>query len=120
MHCSNCGTLLTQNLNYCQHCGSRNQQSTIVAKNAQANLFVSAAGAIGVIGLIVFFPILRELLRSQIGSGAMVIILIAYLATMLLMFSVLIGHVWKRSGDFRIKGSERAEDQGYTAPRSFR
>jgi len=50
----------------------------------------------------------------------MVIVLIAYLLTVFLMFAVLIGHVWKRSGDFRIRGSERAEDQPYSEPRSFR
>ena len=120
MHCSNCGTRLTQNLNYCQHCGSRNQQSPLVAANAQSNLLVCAAGAIGTVGLIAFYPILRELLHSQLTPPAMVIVLIAYLLTVLLMFAVLVGHVWKRSGDFRISGSERADDEGYSAPRSFR
>ena len=120
MHCSNCGTLLTQNLNYCQHCGSRNLQSPIVASTPQSNLFVAAGGAIGVIGLIVFFPVLRELLHSSLPPPAVVMILIGYLITVFLMFAVLIGHVWKRSGDFRIKGSERADDQLYAAPAAFR
>jgi len=120
MHCSKCGTLLTQNLNYCQHCGSRNPQSPIVASTPQSNLFVIAGGAIGAIGLMAFFPILRELLRSQQRSEVIVIILVAYLVTVFLMFAVLIGHVWKHSGDLRIKGSERAEDEGYAPPRSFR
>src|SRR4051794_28571755 len=120
MHCSNCGTVLTQNLNYCNHCGSRNPQSPIVAASAQSNLFVCAGGVIGAIGLMAFYPILRELLHSSLPPPAIVIILIGYLLTVFLMFAVLIGHVWKRSGDFRLRGSERADDQAYSAPRSFR
>ena len=111
---------MSQNLNYCQHCGSRNKQNPLIVSNSSTNLLICAGGAIGVIGLIVFFTILRELLRSQITPSAMIVILIAYLATVFLMFGVLIGHGWKRSGDIRIAGSQHADDDDYRSPRSFR
>jgi hypothetical protein len=76
------------------------------------------ATAIGMLGLIGFFPILRELLHSPVDPTVMVVLLVAYLATVFLMFSVLVGHVWKNSGDIRIKGSQPQpeRDKQYLRP----
>ena len=118
MHCSNCGTLLTQNLNYCQHCGSRNKTRALVTSSSPTNLLIAAGGAIGVFGLICFFPILRELLRSSLAPPAVVMILIAYLVTVLVMFGVLIGQAWKSGA--RIHANERPDDDVYVAPSRIR
>src|SRR5690348_13378098 len=109
MHCSNCGQTLTQNLNYCQHCGSRNKSRPVTVSNSPTNLFICAGGAIGVIGLIGFYPILRELLHSGVGNETIVIILISYLTAVFLMFSVLVGLAWKRSGVAQTAGEPRGD-----------
>jgi len=73
---------------------------------------------IGIIGLMVFVPLLRELLRSSLDASAVLVILIAYLLTVFLMFAVLVGHVWKNSGEARVKGNKSSD--GFADPGSFR
>ena len=83
---------MPQNLNYCQHCGSRNIRRKPVADDSPARMFIGASAAIGVTGLIGFFFILRELLRSGITPGFLFLILAAYLVAIFAMFAVLISN----------------------------
>jgi len=110
MYCSHCGSLSGGDLNYCKNCGARNDRNPLVIGNAASRPFMFGATAIGMLGLVGFFPILRELLHSPVDPAVMVVLLVAYLATVFLMFSVLVGHVWKNSGDIRIKNSQRQPD----------
>ena len=107
MYCSHCGSLAADNLNYCKNCGKRNEQNRLPVGNSSSRGLSYGAVAIGTIGLAFFFPVLRELLRSGVDPTVMVILLVAYLATVLAMFSILVGHVWKNAGDIRIKGAEQ-------------
>jgi len=118
MYCSHCGSLSGGDLNYCKNCGARNDRNPLVVGNSASRPFMFGATAIGMLGLIGFFPILRELLHSPVDPAVMVILLVAYLATVFLMFSVLVGHVWKNSGDIRIKGSQGQpeRDKQYLRP----
>ena len=84
----------------------------------QVAAVLCAAGAIGVVGLIGFFPILKVLLDSRLDQPAILMILAAYLATVFLFFAVLVGHVWKHSGDIRVKVNDRGEDN--REPQPFR
>jgi hypothetical protein len=106
MYCSHCGSQTAENLNYCKNCGQRNERNSLVIGNSSSRPFAMGATAIGVVGLVGFFPVLRELLHNSVDPTVMVILLVAYLATVFLMFSVLVGHIWKSSGDIRIKQNE--------------
>ena len=64
-----------------------------------------AAVALGAIGISGFFPIMREMLRNGVDATVMVVLLIAYLITVLLMFAIFVGHIWKNTGEPQIKGS---------------
>src|SRR3954453_22318309 len=106
MYCSHCGSLGGNDLNYCKNCGVRNDRNPLVVGNSSSRPLMIGASAIGMVGLIGFVAVLRELLHHGVDPTVMVILLVAYLATVFLMFSVLVGHVWKNSGDIRIKGGQ--------------
>ncbi len=111
-YCSNCGKTLNANLNYCSSCGTRVENKALVVRNSSSSVLGVGAVFIGIVGLICFVPLLQTLLRSSIETPATVVILIAYLVTVFLMFTVLVGHVWKSSGDIRIKGNKTSDDFG--------
>ena len=67
---------------------------------------------IGIVGLICFIPLLQALLRSTLDTAAVIVILVAYLLTVLAMFTVLVGHVWKNSGDIRVKTNQPSDGFG--------
>jgi len=110
MYCSHCGSLSAGNLNYCNNCGARNERNPLVIGNSASRPFAFGAAVIGMVGLVGFFPVLRELLHSGVDPLVMIVLLIAYLATVLLMFAVLVGHVWKNSGDIRVKAPQSDQD----------
>lgn len=118
MYCSACGKSISDNLNYCNNCGARNEKNHLVVGNSSSRLIGISAPIVGVIGLVGFVEILKTLLNSRLESPAVVIILLAYLGIVFLMFAVLLGHIWKRSGDIRIRSHDREE--GYKAQDGFR
>jgi len=121
MYCSVCGNRVADHLNYCSTCGSRIESNTLTVSNASSRVFAASAGVIGVVGLICFVPLLQTLLVRGLDTVAVIVILLAYLLTLLIMFSVLVGHVWKHSGDIRIKTKGADGEDAYDPPsRSFR
>ncbi len=101
---------MPEDLNYCKNCGARNERNALIVGNSSARPLAFAAVVIGAVGLGGFFPILRELLRNPLDPALIVVLMVAYLAAVVVMFSVLVGHIWKNSGDIRIQGAERAGD----------
>ncbi len=80
MYCSECGTKLGSNLNYCKQCGRRvpQGQTTSVAENlSQAITYIGAFGLMG------FIFVIYLMIRSEIAAGpTAVIISFLYLATL--------------------------------------
>ena len=109
MYCSHCGTSMPENLNYCKNCGIRNPKNALIVGNASNRPFAIAAMFIGGGGLFAFIPLLRELLRSPFDQVVVLFILLGYLAAVFGMFSVLIGHIWKNSGEIRIKSNDLSD-----------
>ncbi len=118
MYCSACGKSIPENLNYCNNCGARNEKNPLIVGNSSNRIMGIAATFIGMVGLVGFVEILKILLNSRLDTAAIIVILIAYLAAVFVMFAVLIGHVWKHSGDIRFKSKEGADK--YNVPNSFR
>lgn len=106
---------MPESLNYCNNCGARNERNELIVGNSSAKPLAVAAVLIGGFGLFGFYPILRELLLSRLDPIMLVALMVAYLAAVVLMFSILVGHIWKNSGDIRIKGAERADEHQPTA-----
>jgi hypothetical protein len=117
MYCAHCGTSIPDNLNYCKNCGARVEKNPLVVSNSSSRLVIAAAGAIGVVGLICFVPLLKILLESRLDQPALLLVLFGYLITVFLLIAMLVGHAWKHSGDIRI---HQNESDNYAPPRSFR
>lgn len=82
MYCSNCGNEVKKELNYCNSCGGRiNNAETEESKSPVQNI-TTAIGYIGVFGVLGFVGLVKILLNSTIDEPAMVMILLAYLATL--------------------------------------
>jgi hypothetical protein len=118
MYCSNCGQSLNGDLNYCNSCGTKVERKAPAVSNSLSKPIAFAAIVIGGGGLFAFVPLLRELLRSSLDQALILIILVAYLLTVVLMFSVLIGNARKYLGEEKVKGG--SVDDAYVSPASFR
>ena len=118
MYCSTCGKSLNDNLNYCNGCGTRIEKNPLIVSNSATPHFAKAAGVIGLVGIVGAIFVLKLLLENHLDPPAIIVILGAYLLTVFLLFSVLVGHVWKHSGNIRIKGAKVAADSDPQA--SFR
>jgi hypothetical protein len=117
MYCSNCGKTLDAHLNYCNSCGTRVENKTTVIRTGSPMLGIGSI-FVGCIGLMAFYPIMRELLHSSADMPAMVMILGAYLLTVFGMFSVLIWQGRKGSTETPFKGNRSSE--GFGGSQAFR
>ena len=117
MYCSTCGKSVNENLNYCNGCGARIEKNALQVGNSSSQGLSRSAGFVGIAGLFGFIGVLKMLLDNHVDITAIVIILIAYLVTIFLLCAMMVGHVWKHSGDIRIKTS--APDDA-PAPNQFR
>lgn len=118
MYCSNCGQPRNANLNYCNSCGTRVERASGTEPVPQSRaLGLCAAGVIGVVGIGFLAPLLRLLLESRLEQAALLLIVVAYLLTLLSMFSVMIVFVWKDRGE-KVSPGRTSED--YAAPPSLR
>lgn len=113
MYCSNCANALNPNLKYCNNCGMRVDNQPVSAKNPSAMLGIGAV-FIGMVGLMAFYPILRELLRNPIHPVAVVAIMVVYLVAVISMFSVLL------ISSRRETGKRNAADTDYASPSALR
>ena len=75
-------------------------------------------------GFVGFIAVLKIVLDNGGNGGldvaAKVMILLAYLATLVLIVAMMIGHMWKNSGDIRIKQHEPKMPNDYFPPASLR
>ncbi len=81
MYCSNCGNKIKKGLNYCNACGARIVDLEKEKSSSNVENISTAIGFIGVAGLAGFVFLVKMLLDYNVLEGPMVIILIAYLAT---------------------------------------
>ena len=119
MYCSTCGKSLNDNLNYCNGCGARIEKNPLIVSNSASTQLAKPLAVIAIVGLAGFVGVLGVLLdNGRLDTAAVVLILIAYLVTLFLICAMIVGHMWKHSGDIRIKGAKRADETD--APGAFR
>ena len=116
--CSNCGKPLNANLNYCSSCGTRVEAEKPVVVRAGTPMLGIGAVFLGIVGLLGFYPIMRELLHSPIEAPAAFLILVAYLLAVISMFTVLIWQSRKGSTEIKAKGNGTSE--GFGGQQAFR
>jgi len=122
MYCSTCGNRIADHLNYCNSCGARIEKNPLIVSNSSSAHLGKAVGFIGAVGLFAFIGVLKIVLENSSGLdiAAKVIILLAYLGTLFLICAMMIGHMWKHSGDIRVKQHEPRPQGDYVSPVSFR
>ena len=118
MYCSHCGSSISGDLNYCKNCGARNERMAPVPRGSAAGMMGVGSVFIGIVGLIGFYPILRELLRSPLDPPAIVILMVVYLMAVFGMFLTLVRHSRKYSVEAAAAGRDSKND--YQSPQSFR
>ncbi|MFN6964515.1 MAG: zinc ribbon domain-containing protein [Pyrinomonadaceae bacterium] len=125
MYCSACGAQIAEALNFCSRCGTPSERNFTSEPDPARRTLVIGASVIGVVGLMVLMPLMRTLLQSRLETPAVVMILLAYLVTLMIMFSVTMGMAWRSSGASgpgrgRQKKTDDTPDAVYRPPASFR
>ncbi len=121
MYCSTCGNKIADHLNYCNSCGVRIEKNPLVVSNSSSPQLARALSVIGPIGFIGFLAVLKILLdNGRLDSGAIGLILVAYLVTLFMICAMIVGHMWKNSGDIRVKHHEPKIPDDYVSPASLR
>ena len=121
MYCSTCGHQVADHLNYCNSCGARIEKNPLVVSNASSPYLAKALAVTVLMGFAGFIAVLKIVLDSRLDVPGMVFICLGYLTALTLIAAMIIGHMWKTSGDIRIHSKKHAasEDE-YHPPRSFR
>ncbi|HVE59558.1 MAG TPA: hypothetical protein VNB22_22300 [Pyrinomonadaceae bacterium] len=118
MYCSTCGNSVNENLNYCNVCGAKIVKNALQARSGSPAAVLSIlVGFFGTAGLFGFIVLLKVLLDSRLDQAAVLMVLIAYLITLFLICSVLVGQLWKHSGSAKPESNPVPED--YTPPKQF-
>jgi len=112
---------MADHLNYCNSCGARVEKNPLIVSNAASTYMPKALTLIGIFGFLGFVAVLKMLLDARyLDPAAMVLILLGYLATLFMICAVIVGHMWKHSGDIRVKHHEPKPQTDYVSPVSFR
>jgi len=122
MYCSTCGQKIDEHLNYCNSCGARIEKNPLVISNAASSQLAKPLAITVMMGFVGFIAVLKIVLdNGRLDVPGMVLICLGYLTALTLISAMIIGHMWKTSGDIRIRSKKSAAtDDGYHPPRSFR
>lgn len=121
MYCSTCGNKIAEHLNYCNGCGARIEKNPLVISNSSSPYLGKALAVTSMMGFISFIGVLKIVLEnSGLDIPAKVIIILAYLATLVFIVAMMIGHMWKTSGDIRVKYHEPKMPDDYRSPAGLR
>lgn len=82
MYCSTCGSLINNELNYCNRCGARVDKLATVEKSSSVlGLFSAATAFVGLGGLGLTVGLITILLNFSVRSEVVVMLAAAFLAT---------------------------------------
>ena len=119
MYCSACGNSINENLNYCNICGAKIDKNALQARSASpVGVLSIAVGFFGTGGLFGFIVLLKILLDSRLDQPAVLMVLVAYLVTLFLICAVLVGQIWRFSGN--PKTESNTEPEAYAPPKQMR
>lgn len=122
MYCSTCGNQIADHLNYCKSCGARIEKNPPVVGNAASPQLAKTLAVVVMMGFVGFVAVLKIVLdNGRLDVPGMVFILLGYLAALTIISAMIIRHMWKATGEDRIRSrSAESSDDEYHPPRSFR
>jgi hypothetical protein len=97
MYCSTCGTLINIDLNYCNRCGARVDKPATVENSSPTGYLSMAAGFVGLGGLGLTVGLIAMLLKNGVVIEAVVMLALAFLATIFGMTFLMIRQVSQMS-----------------------
>lgn len=112
MFCSNCGRAHNSNLNYCSSCGTRVEAKDPTVIRSGSTALAIGAIVVAIIGLMVFMPVMAQVLRSPMPPPAQFMILALYLLTVIVMFSVLLWQSRRGTTEVSVKGNRSSDGFG--------
>jgi hypothetical protein len=101
MYCSSCGNEINKGLNYCNSCGARVFDPEKEKNGSNFEIISTSIGFIGLGGIIGFIFLVKTLLPSDLDAPAIIIILLAFLATVFGISYLLIKQLSEKSKDNR-------------------
>jgi hypothetical protein len=119
MYCSTCGTQISDGISYCNRCGKPTETIENIVNYRPMGLMVCGASFIAIVGLGGLIPLLRILLESRLETSAVAALVLIYLTTVFLLFTVMMGMAWKVTGIASTK-KRKKDDEKYKAPAAFR
>ncbi len=81
MYCSSCGNEIKKGLNYCNSCGARIVDLEKEKSGSRTQNISTAIGFVGLGGIIGFIFLVKLLLENKVQEAPLIIILLAFLAT---------------------------------------
>jgi hypothetical protein len=120
MYCSTCGNLMSGNMNYCNGCGAPAEHAADIPDRKAGRLFIFGGTVIVIFGLMAFFAVVRTLVTSGLDPALIGMLITAYLASIVLMFSVMMTLGWKQLNQTNPKSRTKDVQDDYQRPRSFK
>lgn len=115
MYCSNCGNELKKGLNYCNSCGAKLVDNAEEKSGSRLQNITTSIGFIGVFGLVGFIFLVKLLLENNVLEGVIIVISLAYLATIFGISYFLINQLNPKSESVESDVEFRTD-----APKAFR
>ena len=97
MYCATCGSLLNQELNYCNRCGARVDKLAIVGDSSATGYLSMATGFVGLGGLGLTVGLIAMLLKNGVVIEAVVMLALAFIAAVFGMTFMMIRQISQMS-----------------------
>ena len=106
MYCSNCGSQIQAELNFCSRCGTKVSKIDSETQKSVADNLSSSLGYIGGFGLFGFIFVALILVKNGVGEKALILISLAYLGALFGICSLILQQI-RRSAE---KSTAKAVD----------
>lgn len=117
MYCSTCGTLINTELNYCNRCGARVDKLTAAEELSSASGYLSmATGFVGLGGLGLTIGLIGMLLKNGVNSEVLVMLALAFLATVLAISFMMIRQISQMTKAAQISSNKTFAPPQLSAP----
>lgn len=116
MYCSTCGALINTELNYCNRCGARVDKLATAEKSEALEYLSMATGFVGLGGLGLTVGLIAILLNFSVVTEAVVILAIAFLATVFGMTFLMVRQISQMSNVSQNPRKEPFENPRLNSP----
>ena len=116
MYCATCGSLLNQKLNYCNRCGARVDKLATAGDSSATGYLSMATGFVGLGGLGLTLGLIATLLKYGVVIEAVVMLAIAFLATVFGISFLMIRQISQISNASQISRKNNFENPQLNSP----